>query len=172
MTEREQFEKAFPVPVSMVWNGFTYAIVDAHEISSCWDYQLRWETWQAARATPAQTNTERLAKRIRDILGPYNDDTESLQNLISNLVLEHEEYFDRIGQLEQAARATPALPDGMAIVPVDKLPAAVAVELSRLRDFRSAVIGWRESDHPEGFCRKTAEFVVLLGQIAAKDELK
>jgi len=53
MTEREQFEKVFPVPVSMVWNGFTYAIVDAHEISSCWDYQLRWETWQAARATPA-----------------------------------------------------------------------------------------------------------------------
>ena len=53
MTDREQFEKVFPVPVSMVWNGFTYAIVDAHEISSCWDYQLRWETWQAARATPA-----------------------------------------------------------------------------------------------------------------------
>lgn len=69
-----------------------------------------------------QTSTERLAKRIRDILGPYNDDTESLQNLISKLVLEREEYFDRIGQLEQAARAAPALPqipEGMAIVPVE-----------------------------------------------------
>lgn len=71
-----------------------------------------------------QTSTERLAKRIRDILGPYNDDTESLQNLISKLVLEREEYFDRIGQLEQAARAAPALPqipEGMALVPVDAL---------------------------------------------------
>ena len=39
-------------------------------------------------------SVEQLAQRIRDILGPYNDDHESLQNLISNLVLmldEHEE---------------------------------------------------------------------------------
>ena len=76
----------------------------------------------AEREQFEQTSTERLAKRIRDILGPYNDDTESLQNLISKLVLEREEYFDRIGQLEQAARAAPALPqipDGMALVPVE-----------------------------------------------------
>lgn len=66
-----------------------------------------------------QTSTERLAKRIRDILGPYNDDTESLQNLISKLVLEREEYFDRIGRLEQAARATPQVTEGMALVPVE-----------------------------------------------------
>lgn len=66
-----------------------------------------------------QTSTDRLAKRIRDILGSYNDDTEAL-NLISKLVLEREEYFDRIGQLEQAARATPQIPEGMVLVPVER----------------------------------------------------
>lgn len=51
-------------------------------------------------------------------------------------------------------------------------PADITVELERLRAFRSAVIGWRESDQPEGFCRRTAEIVVLLGKTAAKEELK
>ena len=37
-------------------------------------------------------SVEQLAQRIRDILGPYNDDHESLQNLISNLVLKLDEH--------------------------------------------------------------------------------
>jgi hypothetical protein len=46
-------------------------------------------------------NTERLARRVRDILGPYNDDRENLQVLVSNLVLKCDE-------LTEAAKAKTA----------------------------------------------------------------
>lgn len=32
-------------------------------------------------------------------------------------------------------------------------------EIERLRRFRDAVIGWRECDWPEGFCRRTAQLI-------------
>ena len=32
-----------------------------------------------------------------------------------------------------------------------------------LREFRNAVVGWREVDYPEGFCRRTADMVVEFG---------
>jgi hypothetical protein len=32
--------------------------------------------------------------------------------------------------------------------------------LAELEAFKSAVIGWRENDWPEGFCRGTAELIV------------
>jgi hypothetical protein len=35
--------------------------------------------------------SEQLAERIRSILGPYNDDTESIQNLVSKIVLQLDE---------------------------------------------------------------------------------
>lgn len=38
--------------------------------------------------------------------------------------------------------------------------AAVQAENTRLRAFRDAVVGWREFDHPEGFSRFTAEWLV------------
>lgn len=41
----------------------------------------------------------------------------------------------------------------------------------RLEDaeaFKAAVLGWRENDHPEGFCRATAEIVAGYGLAALK----
>lgn len=57
--------------------------------------------------------SEQLAERIRSILGPYNDDTESLQNLVSNIVLQLDEL--------KAAQATvnQQLPKGWKIKKVD-----------------------------------------------------
>jgi hypothetical protein len=37
-------------------------------------------------------------------------------------------------------------------------------ELERLRRFRTAVIGWRENDWPEGFCRRTAEQIAEMAK--------
>ena len=42
----------------------------------------------------------------------------------------------------------------------------VEAEMGRLRSFRSAVCGWRESDWPESFCRRTAELVADHGRQA------
>jgi hypothetical protein len=42
----------------------------------------------------------------------------------------------------------------------------VLAELQRLQRFRSAVVGWREVDHPEGFSRRSAEWVANLGREA------
>jgi len=106
MTDREQFEKVFPVPVSMVWNGFTYAIVDAHEISSCWDYQLRWETWQAARATPALPQAEH--------------DLEDVRCQCCGYMTYHREHMGCIRSAYK--QALPQVPEGMAIVPVEPTP--------------------------------------------------
>ncbi len=36
--------------------------------------------------------------------------------------------------------------------------------IEQLERFRSAVLGWREYDHPEGFSRTTAEWVANLGE--------
>lgn len=36
-------------------------------------------------------------------------------------------------------------------------------ENAELKAFRSAVVGWREVDTPEGMCRGTAEFIANLG---------
>ena len=47
-----------------------------------------------------------------------------------------------------------------------RLLVARDTEIARLRAFRAAVIGWREIDHPEGFCRHTAEYMVQLGKDA------
>jgi hypothetical protein len=47
---------------------------------------------------------------------------------------------------------------------VEKLESRVA----ELEAFRAAVIGWRENDHPEWFCRKTAEYVAELGKGARR----
>jgi len=153
MTEHEMFEEKFPVPSETVWSDHLSAYVQKNRrVLSAYDDL--WQVWQAARATPA------LPQGVEEWIAANS----------------HPLYFadsgEGFGSEAVFANDLRAYLSGMAIVPVDKLPAAVAVELSRLRDFRSAVIGWRESDHPEGFCRKTAEFVVLLGQIAAKDELK
>lgn len=41
-------------------------------------------------------------------------------------------------------------------------------QLSTLQAFRSAVMGWREHDHPEWFCRRTAECLAGLGEEAEK----
>jgi hypothetical protein len=46
------------------------------------------------------SSTEVLAQRIRDILGPYNDDHESLQVLVSNLVL-------KLDDMQEAQKAAP-----------------------------------------------------------------
>ena len=46
----------------------------------------------------------------------------------------------------------------------------VEAEMGRLRSFRSAVCGWRESDWPEGFCRRTAELVADHGRQAEGGE--
>ena len=37
-----------------------------------------------------------------------------------------------------------------------------AAEYERLSTERSAVLGWREYDHPEWFCRRTAEYMADL----------
>ena len=39
--------------------------------------------------------------------------------------------------------------------------------VERLKEFQAAVEGWRECDHPEWFCRRTAEYVAELGRSAA-----
>jgi len=45
---------------------------------------------------------------------------------------------------------------------------AAEAKVEELEAFRKAVIGWRENDHPEWFCRKTAEYVAELGKGAER----
>lgn len=42
-------------------------------------------------------------------------------------------------------------------------------ENEALAAFREAVVGWRECDHPEGFDKRTAEFVCELGRMAGTE---
>ena len=43
---------------------------------------------------------------------------------------------------------------------------AAEAHIKKLEAFKSAVVGWREHDHPEWFCRRTAEEVVNYGRSA------
>lgn len=42
--------------------------------------------------------------------------------------------------------------------------------VERLGRFRSAIIGWRENDHPEGFSRWTAEIMCMYGLQAESEK--
>lgn len=42
----------------------------------------------------------------------------------------------------------------------------LTARVTELEGFKKAVLGWREYDHPEGFCRFSAEYVANLGREA------
>lgn len=49
---------------------------------------------------------------------------------------------------------------------------ALAAEVAELRAFKDAVMGWREYDWPEGFCRRTAEMLAQHANSRSNTELK
>ncbi|WP_421862463.1 hypothetical protein [Marinobacter adhaerens] len=56
MSDREEFEKRFPVPEGVRWSerqqDYTYEFIQALRITA--EYSGKWKAWQAARATDAE----------------------------------------------------------------------------------------------------------------------
>ena len=48
--------------------------------------------------------------------------------------------------------------------------ATLTAERDRLEAFRKGVVGWRETDQPEWFCRNTAELIADYGRNAEERE--
>lgn len=47
-----------------------------------------------------------------------------------------------------------------------------SAEVERLRAFRAAVLGWRIHNHPEWFCRRTAETVADYGRAGEEQTIQ
>ena len=101
MTEREQFEKAFPAPQGVEWNESLRAY--------CWKgtqflcaHQDWWNVWQA-RATPALPQGEH--------------DLEDVRCQCCGYMTYHREHMGCIRSAYK--QALPQVPEGMAIVPAE-----------------------------------------------------
>lgn len=76
-----------------------------------------------------------------------------------------------LGSLRDQADALHRIGSVLNIEPGTDLTVAAPAEVAALVAFRSAVCGWRESDWPEGFCRRTAELVADHGRQAEGGEV-
>lgn len=147
MTEREQFEKVFPVPSETVWSDHLSAYVQKNRrVLSAYDDL--WQVWQAARATPALPYQPDEIPRLVECLKKANENAEHFERQYYLLCDKVEELESRAPALPQAEhdledvrcqccgymtyhsehmgcirsaykQALPQVPDGMAIVPVE-----------------------------------------------------
>jgi hypothetical protein len=157
MTEREQFEKVFPVPSETVWSDHLSAYVQKNRrVLSAYDDL--WQVWQAARATPALPYQPDEIPRLVECLKKANENAEHFERHYYLLCDKVEELESRTPALPKddsaspdgyaegwsAARRAmlngafetkvPQIPEGMAIVPVELLKEAVG-QLSELNTF-------------------------------------
>ena len=80
---------------------------------------------------------------------------------INNLVVEAREFVRATGS-DETTNADKYITELCDVV--QSLQALNAADSSRerveeLQAFKDAVVGWRENDWPEGFCRRTAEMI-------------
>lgn len=102
MTEREQFEKAFPVPDGAVWWDEIEVYCRKNK-TTVHQYNDKWQAWQAARATPALPQAEH--------------DLEDVRCQCCGYMTYHSEHMGCIRSAYK--QALPQVPEGMAIVPVE-----------------------------------------------------
>lgn len=94
MTEREQFEKAFPVPDGAVW----WDVIEAYcrkNKTTVHQYNDKWLAWQAARATPP----EGMAIVLAGFQAISND---TLRGLVNTLGANFPDCIDNDGQPYQS----------------------------------------------------------------------
>ena len=100
------------------------------------------------------------------VRGLYEDrhvfDTETKEELWENRCADElNRLTARVAELESANEKQEAQ-----LVDADVNESLLEDRIAELEAFKGAVLGWRENDHPEGFCRFSAEYVADLGRQA------
>lgn len=135
MTERERFERVFPVPASLVWEFDRYIPRYSSFSDTCVLYNAKWEGWQAARAaSPKVPQEQKLNNAAMGILENHECQKCAGIGLVDSFMAIPNEYTTCPACNGDKYIPKPrTLPQGREFVAVDKV-AGLAIASGRTRE--------------------------------------